>query len=101
MDGTIEDNEIFYRILNEDENGFNQLRLVVNRLRGIEYLHLREYYLDFDGEWCPSPRGLATPLDLNTVSELLIGLAEIISLAESREIIEEYFGDIINNIYEQ
>jgi hypothetical protein len=101
MDGTIEDNEIFYRILNEDENGFNQLRLVVNRLRGIEYLHLREYYLDFDGEWCPSPRGLATPLDLNTVSELLTGLAEIISLAESREIIEEYFGDIINNIYEQ
>ena len=101
MGGTIEDNEIFYRILNEDENGFNQLRLVVNRLRGIEYLHLREYYLDFDGEWCPSPRGLATPLDLNTVSELLIGLAEIISLAESREIIEEYFGDIINNIYEQ
>jgi hypothetical protein len=101
MDGTIEDNEIFYRILNEDENGFNQLRLVVNRLRGIEYLHLREYYLDFDGEWCPSPRGLATPLDLNTVSELLTGLAEIISLAESREIIKEYFGDIINNIYEQ
>lgn len=101
MDEALDKSEVFYRIINEDETGFNQLRLVVNKLRGIEYLHLREYYLDFDGEWCPSPRGLATPLDLQTVSELLVGLAEIISLAESREIIEKYFGDIIKDIYEQ
>jgi hypothetical protein len=38
-------------------------------------------------------------LDFNNSRELFSGLLEIISLAESKEIIEEYFKDYIEEIY--
>jgi hypothetical protein len=38
-------------------------------------------------------------IDFNNSRELFIGLVEILSLAESKEIIEEHFKDLIQNIY--
>jgi hypothetical protein len=94
-----EDQEIYERIIWQDEQGHNQIRLVVNCFRGVEYIHLRKYYLDFEEVWCPSDKGISFPLSIETTNELFKGLAEIISLAESREIIEQYFGDVIKEIY--
>lgn len=91
--------EIYEKIIWQDEPGHNQVRLVVNSFRGIEYLHLRKYYLDFEEIWCPSDKGISIPLAIDSSRELFKGLAEIMSLAESREVIEEYFGDIIRDIY--
>ncbi len=91
--------EIYYKVVNEDDSGLNQVRLVLNRFRGVEYLHLRNYYLDFEGDWYPTNKGFCTPLDLATVSNLFIGLAEVMSLAESRKTIEEFFGDVIRQVY--
>jgi hypothetical protein len=68
--------ELYYIIKEED---YSQVRLTVNEFRGKEYLHLREYYIDFDEEWHPTPKGLAIELD------------------ESKEVIKEYFGDLINS----
>ena len=62
-------------------------------------MHLRKYYLDFDENWKPSSDGVAMPLDFSNSKELFIGLTEILSLAESKEIIEEQFQDLINNLY--
>jgi len=39
------------------------------------------------------------PLDFNNSRELFVGLTEILSLAESKEIIEEQFQDLIDNLY--
>ena len=39
--------EFYSRIIHEKETGDEQVRLVVNSFRGIEYLHFRKYYLDF------------------------------------------------------
>lgn len=91
--------EMYERVIHYDEEKEVQVRLIVSSFRGIEYLHLRKYYLDFNEEWKPTPEGVAMPLDFNNSRELFIGLTEILSLAESKEIIEEQFQDLINNLY--
>lgn len=76
-----------------------QVRLTVNTFRGVEYLHLRKYYLDFNEEWLPSPEGVAMPLDFDNSRNLFKGLLEILSLAESKELLENEFGDLIKDMY--
>ena len=90
---------MYERIIHYNEDKETQVRLTINTFRGIEYLHLRKYYLDFNEEWKPTPEGVAMPLDFNNSRELFVGLTEILSLAESKEIIEEQFQDLINNLY--
>jgi len=91
--------EMYERVIHYDEEKEVQVRLIVSSFRGIEYLHLRKYYLDFNEEWKPTPEGVAMPLDFNNSRELFVGLTEILSLAESKEIIEEQFRDLIDNLY--
>lgn len=90
-------NEIYWRIIHQKED--KQIRLVVNEFRDVEYLHLREYYLDFDGNWLPSSKGVSMPLDLNNSKELLAGLLEILSLAESKELIIQHFKELLEETY--
>ena len=90
---------IYEHVIHYDEEKQEQVRLTVNTFRGVEYLHLRKYYMDFEEEWKPTTRGIAMPLDFNNSRELFRALTEIISLAESREIIEENFGELIKEIY--
>jgi hypothetical protein len=62
-------------------------------------MSLRKYYLNFDEEWLPSKEGLTMPLDLENSRELFIGLVEILSLAESKSILEDNFKEILDQIY--
>ena len=39
--------EVYEKIIFEKE-GTEQVRLTINEFRGVEYLHLRKYYLDFN-----------------------------------------------------
>jgi hypothetical protein len=91
--------DIFERIIEEGEH--NQVRLVVNEFNGVEYLHLRKYYIDFDETWKPSNEGISFPLDMQNTKELFIGLVEILSLAESRDIIIEHFKELLSEIYQK
>jgi hypothetical protein len=92
-------NEIYSRIIHDNEH--NQIRLVINEFRGIEYLHLRKYYLTFEEEWAPSSEGISFPLDLINVRELFTGLVEVLSLAESKDIIVEHFKELLSEIYQK
>ena len=89
---------IYERVINEKDN--IQVRLVINIFRGVEYLSLRKYYLDFEEEWLPSKEGISIPLDLDNTQELFTGLVEILSLAESKSIIEDEFKEILVEIYQ-
>ena len=89
----------FEKVVHVDEEKNIQVRLSVNTFRGIEYLHLRKYYLDFDEEWKPSKEGVAMELDFNNSRELFAGLVEILSLAEAKDILETYFKDYWDEIY--
>ena len=90
---------VYEKIVHYNEDKEIQVRLTVNTFRGIEYLHLRKYYLAFSEEWLPSPEGIAMELDFDNSRELFAGLVEILSLAESKEILEEHFKDFLDQIY--
>ena len=93
--------EAYSRVIHYDEVRQVQVRLTINTFRDIEYMHLRKYYLDFDEEWKPTPEGVAMPLDLTNSRELFAGLVEILSLAESKQLIEETFGDLVKDLYDE
>ena len=73
---------LYEKIIHYNEDKEIQVRLTINTFRGIEYLHVRKYYLDFTEEWRPSPEGVAMELDFNNSRQLFSGLLEILSLAE-------------------
>jgi hypothetical protein len=83
--------DAYSRVIHYDADKEIQVRLTVNIFRGIEYLGLRKFYLDFNEEWKPSPEGISMPLDLLNSRELFIGLSEILSLAEVDDIVREIF----------
>jgi hypothetical protein len=91
--------EAYSRVIHYDEVKEVQIRLTINTFRDIEYMHLRKYYMDFNEEWKPTPEGVAMPLDLTNSRELFAGLIEILSLAESKSLIEEHFSDLIQDLY--
>ena len=89
--------DIYERIIEHGEH--NQVRLVVNEFNGVEYLHIRKYYMDFDEEWRPSNEGISFPLDMDNTKELFTALVELLSLAESKEIIIAHFKELLSEIY--
>ena len=91
--------EIYEKIVSENVNGTEQIRLTINEFRGVEYIHLRKYYLDFEGDFKPSKDGVAMPLDFENSKALFEGLVEILSLAEAKQILETHFKDILDKIY--
>ena len=92
--------EIYSRIIHYDENKDIQVRLSINIFRDLEYLHIREYYRDFDGEWAPSNKGIVLELTIDNSKELFAGLLEILSLAESKQTIIDNFKDLIESAYQ-
>ena len=82
-----------------EENDTEQVRLVINTFRGVEYISLRKYYMDFDEEWKPTRQGVTMALDLSNSKRLFEGLVEILSLAESKAILEDNFKDLLDEIY--
>ena len=91
--------EVYTRIIHQIDD-FNKIYLTINKFRDVEYLHIRKYYLDFDGEWLPTKEGISMPLGISNTKELFSGLLEILSLAESKEHIISIFKEIIGDIYQ-
>lgn len=79
-----------------DEGIDYQIRLMINSFRDVEYLHIRKYYQDFEGEWLPTREGYAIPLTIEITRNLFEGLLEILAKAESSTLLEEHFGDLIH-----
>ena len=91
--------EVYEKLISENADGTEQVKLTINEFRGVEYMHLRKYYLDFEGDFKPSKDGVAMPLDFQNSRALFEGLVEILSLAESKGILETHFKDILDEIY--
>ncbi len=91
--------EVYEKLISENTDGTEQVKLTINEFRGVEYMHLRKYYLDFEGDFKPSKDGVAMPLDFQNSRALFEGLVEILSLAEAKGILESQFKDILDKIY--
>lgn len=86
--------EIYERVIHETD-AF-QVRITVSHFRGIEWLHIRKYYMDFEENWHPTKEGVGIPLDIPNTRALLLGVLEIVSQAESAELINDILGDYLN-----
>ena len=91
--------EEYTKVIYYDQDREEQVRLIVSTFRYVEYLSIRKYYLDFEEEWKPSNVGVTIPMSIDTSKELFIALIENLTLAESKDVIETHFKDLINDIY--
>jgi len=82
-------------IFENEEKGF-QYRLVISEFREVQYLHLRKYFLSYEGEYLPSSEGASFPASIENIYALLEGLLEICSYEEGKDAIKEFLAEKIN-----
>lgn len=71
----------------------NPVLFTVNEFNGKEYLHIREYYLDFEGEYKPTNKGVSLEYDINSARELFRAFSHILAKTEFLDIlVEEHYG---------
>jgi len=93
------DSEVLYeKIVHENMEKAFQLRAVVNVFREVEYLHIRKYFLSFEGEWTPSKEGVSMPMSIPNVFNLLDALVEICAKAEGVDTIQTHFKDKLTDL---
>lgn len=74
------------------DKGF-QYRLVCSEFRDTEYIHLRKYFLSYEGEWVPSKEGAAIPASIQNVYSLLDGILDICSKSEDIDAIKTHLSN--------
>lgn len=79
------------------EKGF-QYRLTINEFREVEYLHVRKYFLSYEGDWVPTKEGASIPASIHNTYALLDGLLEICSKAESSDAVATYLSKKISEL---
>lgn len=78
---------IYQKILSTNDTKGFQLRLVYNSYRDNEYLHIRKYFLSYEGDYVPSTEGISIPATFESIKALLAGLLDLCSEAEGKELI--------------
>ena len=84
-------------IFENEEKGF-QYKLTVSEFREVQYLHVRKYFLSYEGEYVPTKEGASIPATIQNIFALLDGLIEICASEESVDVITEYFGNKISQL---
>jgi Transcriptional Coactivator p15 (PC4) len=92
---------LYEKIIAENIDKGTQLRLVISEFRDEQYLHLRKYYLSYEGEYVPSKEGASFPASISSVYALLDGLIDICSHEESAYAITKYFQEKLEWIKSQ
>lgn len=90
----MEDEIIVSEVLSEDEEKGKQIRIVVSTFRGLHYMHLREYYLGFEGEWLPSKNGTNIPVSIESMQTLFRALSRILADSELKFILDKVYEEI-------
>ena len=88
--------ELYEKLVYDNELKGYQLKLVVNEFRGVQYVHLRKYFLSYEGEYIPSKEGISMEASMDNILSLLDGLMEICSYEENRDTIAKHFNDKLN-----
>lgn len=75
----------YEKLIYENMDKGYQYRLTVSEFRDQEYLHVRKYFLTYEGDWIPSREGASIPCTINNTYALLDGLLEVVSKAEGSD----------------
>lgn len=77
-----------------------QWRVTVNIFRGQEYLHLRKYFMDIDGEFIPSKEGACIPVNIQRLANLVSGIMKMLSDAEAlNSVLENLDNDTLERLF--
>lgn len=68
-------------ILENPDKGI-QYRFTISEFRDKTYIGIREWYLDWEGDYAPTNNGLTLPYSLHTTARLYSAFTEILSDAE-------------------
>lgn len=88
--------ELYSKILSSEE--YEQVRITLSEFKGTEYIHIRQYYLDFDENWVPTNKGISFPYSIGIAQELFQALTEMLAQEETVEILRTTFAEVINGI---
>ena len=94
--------ELLYEklIYENEEKGF-QYKLTITEFRDVQYLHVRKYFLSYEGEWLPTKEGASIPATIQNTYALLDGLMEICSNEESIDSMVDHFEKKIIDLKNQ
>ncbi len=93
-----ESDDLYEKLIYQNDDKFYQLRLVVNDFKDKQYIHIRKYFLTYEGEYQASKEGISMEANIDNIFSLLDGLIEICSKEESKAIIGKYFSDKLLNL---
>lgn len=93
-----EEVELYEKLIYQNDDKFYQLRLVVNEFRGKQYVHIRKYFLTYEGDYQASKEGISMEAGIDNILSLLDGLMEIVSKEESLTEINKHFSDKISDL---
>lgn len=85
--------ELYEKLVYQNDDKFYQLRLVVSEFKEKYYVHLRKYFLSYEGEYIPSKEGVSMEASICNILALLDGLMEIVSKEEALAEIEKHFSN--------
>lgn len=85
--------ELYEKLIYQNDDKFYQLRLVVNEFKGKQYIHIRKYFLTYEGEYQASKEGVSMEASISNIFALLDGMMEIVSKEEALNLIDEYFSN--------
>ena len=88
-----ESSPLYEKIIYNNEDKFYQLRLVVNEFRDLQYIHIRKYFMTYEGDYQASREGISMVASITNILSLLDGLMEVVSKEEASEAIDEYFSN--------
>lgn len=74
----------------EDELKGVLYKLTITEFRNKNYLSIRQWYLDFEGEYAPTRNGFTVPYTLDTTVALFDSLSELLSDAEVLETVAKH-----------
>lgn len=84
---------IYEKIIFTNEDKGEQYRLTVSEFRDSHYLHLRKYFLSYEGEWIPSSEGASIPAEIANIRNVLHALVDICAKAELEYLVKEVLGE--------
>lgn len=88
----------YEKIIYENTDKGYQYRVTLNSFRDTEYLHIRKYFLSYEGDWVPTKEGASIPATIQNTFALLDGLIDICSNAETVDSIVTHLSNKINNL---
>lgn len=95
------DNEspvMYEKLIYENEPKAYQVKLVVNQFREVYYVHIRKYFLSYEGEYIPSREGISMEASMHNILSLLDGMVELASKEEARQSIIKHFEEFDLNL---